>query len=60
MYINYLNPWKEHTAEICDTVMFLITSLKEKIPEIEKLVKEEKIKREDFDFVEYNGCEIIP
>jgi uncharacterized protein len=45
---------------ICKTVKHLVKELKSKMPEIEKLIKEGKIKKEDFDYEKYFGPEIIP
>jgi len=46
---------------VCDTVYHLIQTLREHLPQIEKLVEEGIISIDDFDYPEFNnGCEIIP
>lgn len=45
---------------ICNTIKHLINSLKNKIPKIEKLLKEKIITKEDFEYEKYFGPEIIP
>ena len=38
----------------------IVKELKKKLPEIENLIKSDKIKKEDFDYEQYFGPEIIP
>jgi hypothetical protein len=37
-----------------------VEAVKTEIPRIQRLQKNGKIKLKDFDYVKYNGCEIIP
>lgn len=61
MYGNYMMPWGESGHEmVCKTVRNLIASLKSILPETKELLKNKTIKEDDFDFVWYNGAEIIP
>jgi len=61
LYWNKSNLWPEKgREEICDTIFFLVNTLKSKKQEIKNLISEGKIKLEDFNLPRYNGCEIIP
>ncbi|MDP3728552.1 MAG: TIGR04084 family radical SAM/SPASM domain-containing protein [bacterium] len=51
---------KEAYAALCQTIHFLITSIEEKLPEIENHIKDKSIKEKDFTYLKYNGVEIIP
>lgn len=46
--------------EVCLTIFFLVDALREKLPSIEEKIKIKQIKLEDFNYIKYNGCEIIP
>jgi len=41
-------------------VQNLIDAVSKEIPKIKSLIKNRRIKLEDFEFMRYNGCEIIP
>jgi len=45
---------------ICETIGYLINSIKEKVPEIENLLKKGIVKKEQFEYEKYFGPEIIP
>lgn len=62
LYANATMKWGvEGFKEVCKTVRFLVNTLKEKQPEIEKLIQEGKLSLDDFSQgIEYNSCEIIP
>lgn len=61
LYANKTKLWgQKGFDETCDTVFFLVNSLKSKLPEIQKLIENKKINKEDFKYLKYNGCEIIP
>ena len=61
LYANYTKLWpKEGQDLICKTIIFLIESLKEKIPEIKELIKKGIVKEKDFEYEKYFGPEIIP
>jgi hypothetical protein len=38
----------------------LIDAVSQEIPRIRSLIDKERISLEDFKFMKYNGCEIIP
>lgn len=53
--------WPEEGRKaVCDTIRGLKDALEAVLPEIKKLILEGKIKKEDFGFERYWGCEIIP
>jgi uncharacterized protein len=61
LYANVTNRWsKEAYAEVCGTVRGLIKAVKTEIPRINKLIDDGKVPLSDFNFMKYNGCEIIP
>lgn len=61
LYWNKAKLWpKEGDKLICKTIIFLIEKIKEKIPEIEKLLDEGIISKKDFGYEKYFGPEIIP
>lgn len=62
LYANATMKWGEKGfREVCATIRFLIGSLKEVQPEIEKMIADGKIKASGFDQeIGYNSCEIIP
>lgn len=61
LYANKTKLWgQKGFDETCDTIFFLVNTLKSKLPEIDKLIENKKIKKEDFEYLKYNGCEIIP
>jgi uncharacterized protein len=61
LYANITRRWRDEAyAEVCTTVRQLVNSVKSVLPRIKRLIKEEKIRFEDFEFLEFNGCEIIP
>jgi hypothetical protein len=45
---------------VCKTVQRLVDAVSEQVPRIAKLVEDERIRFRDFEYVKYNGCEIIP
>ena len=61
LYANKTKLWGEKGfLEVCDTIFFLVNSLKLAKIEIDELIKKGIIKREDFNYTKYNGVEIIP
>jgi hypothetical protein len=38
----------------------LVDAVKTELPRINKLIKDGKVRLNDFEFMKYNGCEIIP
>ena len=61
LYANITKRWSEEAyTEVCATVRGLIKEVKRQLPRIEDLIKKGKVNLNDFNFVKYNGCEIIP
>jgi uncharacterized protein len=61
LYANITKRWTDEAyGKVCYTVAELVETIKAEIPRIQKLITEEKINLKDFDFLKYNGCEIIP
>ncbi|MEM3699664.1 MAG: SPASM domain-containing protein [Candidatus Bathyarchaeia archaeon] len=61
LYANFTKRWSSSAYRlVCDTVRNLIEAVCAEIPRIQKLIREKKIRVEDFRFMKYNGCEIIP
>ncbi|MGB9960153.1 MAG: TIGR04084 family radical SAM/SPASM domain-containing protein [Candidatus Bathyarchaeales archaeon] len=61
LYANVTRRWKTEAYKlVCQTVENMINAITEETPRIMKYIKEGKIKKEDFEFMKYNGCEIIP
>lgn len=61
LYWNYSNLWPPEGDElICKTIIHLIEEVKNKIPEIKKLISGGIVSEEDFEYEKYFGPEIIP
>lgn len=61
LYTNITKRWTDEAYnKVCYTVEQLIETVKEELPRIQQLIKNHKISLENFDYLKYNGCEIIP
>jgi putative peptide-modifying radical SAM enzyme len=61
LYANVTKLWgEEGFSQVCDTVKYMIDSLYDVAPQIKSLIERGTIKREQFEYPRYNGCEIIP
>ena len=61
LYTNITKRWSDDAySKVCHTVEELVEAVKVEVPRIQQLIKNGKITLEDFDFLKYNGCEIIP
>lgn len=61
LYTNITKRWTDQAySKLCDTVQKLIDSVNAEIPRIRQLISEGKISISDFDYMKYNGAEIIP
>jgi uncharacterized protein len=61
LYANVTKRWSDEAyGKVCHTVAELVDAVKAEVPRIQQLLKKGKIKIENFDFMKYNGCEIIP
>jgi putative peptide-modifying radical SAM enzyme len=61
LYANITRRWSsEAYSLVCDTVRNLVDVITKETPRITKLIEDEKVNLQDFEFMKYNGCEIIP
>jgi uncharacterized protein len=61
LYTNITKRWSDEAyGKVCYTVEQLIEAVKYELPRIRNLTANKKIRIEDFDYLKYNGCEIIP
>jgi len=61
LYSNIIKPWpKEQRKLVCKSIKYLIDLLKNKEQGIKKLIKLNIIDIKDFNYLKYNGAEIIP
>jgi putative peptide-modifying radical SAM enzyme len=61
LYANITKRWnKDAYAAVCSTVKGLVNAVKTELPRISELINDGKVSLNDFEFMKYNGCEIIP
>jgi uncharacterized protein len=61
LYTNITKRWRDDDySKVCYTVEQLVEAVKAQIPRIQQLIKNKKLQVEDFNYLKYNGCEIIP
>jgi len=61
LYANITKRWNdEDYSKVCRTVAKLADAVKAEVTRIQHLLKKGKVNIKDFDFIKYNGCEIIP
>jgi putative peptide-modifying radical SAM enzyme len=61
LYANITKRWSDEAyGEVCRTVRGLIGAVDSEMPRIRQLVEDKKIASSDFEYLKYNGCEIIP
>ncbi len=61
LYANITKRWSDEAySEVCHTVRELIKAVEKELPRIKQLIHERKISLSDFEYLKYNGCEIIP
>jgi len=61
LYASVTKRWSPEAYDlICQTVRNLIQAVVEQTPQVKQLIKEDRIALEDFGYMKYNGCEIIP
>ncbi len=61
LYANITKRWnKEAYKQVCNNTKELIKSVKNEMPRIKKIIDSKKISGQNFEFIKYNGCEIIP
>lgn len=61
LYANITKRWTPEAYDlVCGSVKNLIQALSEATPRIRALIDRGRLGLDDFDFMKYNGCEIIP
>jgi uncharacterized protein len=61
LYTNIVKRWPdEQYSKVCYTIEKLIESVQNQLPRIQGLIKKGQLKLSDFDYVKFNGAEIIP
>ena len=61
LYANITKRWSDEAyGKVCRTVAELAEAVKVEVPRIINLIEKGKLHLEDFDYLKYNGCEIIP
>jgi uncharacterized protein len=61
LYTNITKRWNDEAySKVCYTVQQLIETVTNEIRRIKQLIEKGKITLQDFDYLKYNGCEIIP
>jgi putative peptide-modifying radical SAM enzyme len=61
LYANITKRWSPQAySHVCNTVKNLINTIGEQLPKIKTFIENGKISLKDFEFMKYNGCEIIP
>ncbi len=61
LYANITKRWNTEAYNlVCNTVRNLIDTINKETPRIRRLIENGKISLQDFEFMKYNGCEIIP
>jgi len=61
LYANITKRWSdEQYGKVCRTVEELVGAVQTQEQRIHQVIKNGKVNLKDFDFIKYNGCEIIP
>jgi len=61
LYANITRRWsREAYSQVCGTVKGLVDDVEAEIAHINRLIDDGKVRLSDFEFMKYNGCEIIP
>lgn len=61
LYTNITKRWSDDAySKVCYTVEQLVEAVNAQLPRIKNIIKNRKLKVEDFNYLKYNGCEIIP
>jgi radical SAM protein with 4Fe4S-binding SPASM domain len=61
LYANITKRWRdEQYGKVCNTVNELVEAVKAELPQIQRLINSGKLNLKDFEYLKYNGCEIIP
>jgi uncharacterized protein len=61
LYANITRRWSDEAYKsVCKTVNELIKAIKVQLPRIRQVINKGIVSQRDFEFLKYNGCEIIP
>jgi len=61
LYANITKRWSiQDYSLVCNTIRNLVDAVAKEVPRIRKLMENRRISLKDFEFMKYNGCEIIP
>jgi uncharacterized protein len=61
LYANITRRWDSDAyATVCSTVKALVNTIEAQLPKIKQLIENGKVSQHDFEFMKYNGCEIVP
>jgi uncharacterized protein len=61
LYTNITKRWTDDAySKVCFTVRELIKSVERQLPRIQKLIDDKMLRLDNFDYLQYNGAEIIP
>jgi uncharacterized protein len=61
LYANATKLWgNEGFRQVCATVINTINALQEELPEVRSLINSGRVRPHSFEYMKYNGCEIIP
>lgn len=61
LYANIMKRWNQKAYSlVCGTVRNLSDAVRREVPRIRELIADGIIDFEDFEYLKYNGCEIIP
>lgn len=61
LYTNIVKRWPDDQyRKVCYTIEKLIESIQKELPRIQGLIKKGQLKLSDFDYIRFNGAEIIP
>ncbi|MEM3459242.1 MAG: TIGR04084 family radical SAM/SPASM domain-containing protein [Candidatus Bathyarchaeia archaeon] len=61
LYANVTKRWNSEAYRlVCGTVKNLVDAITDEMPRIKGLIENGSVSLKDFEFMKYNGCEIIP
>ena len=61
LYVNITKRWKnDEYSAVCNTVRSLVNAIEAELPRIRQAISSGKICLSNFEYMKYNGCEIIP
>jgi len=61
LYANITKRWNKYEySAVCNTIRSLVNAIEAELPRIRQLISSGKVCLSDFEYMKYNGCEIIP